>query len=280
MTKYIHYLGAALMLLIASCSTDIDVISPELDTTMVDISVVAESNDETRLLLDGNRTEWEVGDLRWYLQRPVVSVRAFFAAICDPRNNGGFTVTLDNTFFTDDNPYYGAAWWTLSMIASEDRNTQACLNNVLAASKSPMDYLVSFAKVFGLLFLWDNGRRSVRIVTRATFYGENADEVIDLKSTKRYSPDSRDYSEHWQHRVYPYCLVKSGMLSEVGRFVYLVAECNANKEGVVDGQLFREPYEVFVYEYERQLRDFLSYELLPWLDDHREQITNDKIFND
>ena len=62
MTKYIHYLGAALMLLIASCSTDIDVISPELDTTMVDISVVAESNDETRLLLDGNRTEWEVGD--------------------------------------------------------------------------------------------------------------------------------------------------------------------------------------------------------------------------
>ena len=50
------------MLVIASCSTDIDVISPELDTTMVDISVVAESNDETRLLLDGNRTEWEVGD--------------------------------------------------------------------------------------------------------------------------------------------------------------------------------------------------------------------------
>ena len=50
------------MLLVASCSTDIDVISPELDTTMVDISVVAESNDETRLLLDGNRTEWEVGD--------------------------------------------------------------------------------------------------------------------------------------------------------------------------------------------------------------------------
>ena len=117
-----------------------------------------------------------------------------------------------------------------------------------------------------------------------TLYGYadyvGADEVIDLKSTKKYSPDSRDYSEHWQHRVYPYCLVKSGMLSEVSRFVYLVAECNANKEGVVDGQLFREPYEVFVYEYESQLRDFLSYELLPWLDDHREQITNDKIFND
>ena len=62
MTKYLHFLGAALMLLIASCSTDIDVINPEFDPALVEISVVAESNDETRLMLDGNRTEWEVGD--------------------------------------------------------------------------------------------------------------------------------------------------------------------------------------------------------------------------
>ena len=50
------------MLLIASCSTDIEVVNPEHDTTLVNISVMAESNDETRLLLEGNRTEWEVGD--------------------------------------------------------------------------------------------------------------------------------------------------------------------------------------------------------------------------
>ena len=62
MTKYLHFLGAALMLLIASCSTDIDVINPEFDPALVEISVVAESNDQTRLMLDGNRTEWEVGD--------------------------------------------------------------------------------------------------------------------------------------------------------------------------------------------------------------------------
>ena len=62
MTKYIHYLGTALMLLIASCSADIEVINPEFDPAMVEISVVADNNDETRLLLDGNRTEWEVGD--------------------------------------------------------------------------------------------------------------------------------------------------------------------------------------------------------------------------
>ena len=50
------------MLLIASCSADIEVINPEFDPAMVEISVVADNNDETRLLLDGNRTEWEVGD--------------------------------------------------------------------------------------------------------------------------------------------------------------------------------------------------------------------------
>jgi len=125
-------------------------------------------------------TEWEMGDLRWYLQRPCISVKAFIAAICDTRNNGGYTVTLDPSFFDDSNPYYGEGWWTLNMIASEDRASGACLKNVLASSKSPMEYLVSFAKVFGLLFLWDSGERSVRIVTRATFYAEQADKVIDL----------------------------------------------------------------------------------------------------
>ena len=124
-------------------------------------------------------TEWELGDLRWYLQRPAISVKAFIAAICDSRNNGGYTVTLDTAFFTDDNPYYAQAWWTLPMIATEDRTSQDCLNNVLAATKSPMDYLTAFAKVFGLLFLWDSGKRSVRIVTRPTFYGTGED-TIDL----------------------------------------------------------------------------------------------------
>ena len=50
------------MLLIASCSADIEVINPEFDPAMVEISVVADNNDETRLLLDGNETKWEVGD--------------------------------------------------------------------------------------------------------------------------------------------------------------------------------------------------------------------------
>lgn len=126
-------------------------------------------------------TEWEVGDLRWYLQRPVVSVKAFFAAICDPRNNGGYTVTLDPTFFAADNPAYNDAWWTLPLVAPEDRNTGACLTNLLASTKSPMRYLVDYCKVYGLMFLCDGASKTVQIVTRATFYGSDPD-VIDMTS--------------------------------------------------------------------------------------------------
>lgn len=131
------------------------------------------------LSFENAHTEWEMADLRWYLQRPVVSVKAFIAAVCDPRNNGGYTVTLDPTFFSNTNPYYADAWWTLPMIAVQDRTTRDGLANALAASKSPMRYLVDYCKHFGLLFFWDCATKTVRIVTRATFYGENA-TVLDI----------------------------------------------------------------------------------------------------
>lgn len=107
------------------------------------------------------------------------------------------------------------------------------------------------------------------------------EEVVDLKTTKRYNPDNRDYSEHWQHRVYPYCLMKSGMVQSVERFTYLVAEIAASKAtDIVDGTLYREPYDITLLDCEKQLREFLSYEFLPWLEEHRDLIIDTKIFND
>lgn len=135
-------------------------------------------------------TEWELGDLRWYLQRPVVSVKAFIAAICDTRNNGGYEVNLDETFFKDDNPAYADAWWTLPMIATEDRNNVECLKNVLAATKSPMSYLVDYAKHFGLVFMWDTARHEVSIVTRATFYQQEFGGGNPEEGTETVVPSS------------------------------------------------------------------------------------------
>lgn len=66
--------------------------------------------------LPGDLTEWQVKDLRSYLQRPVISVPGIFRAICQPGNNGGYNVVLDPAFFSDGNKHYSKAWMTLRQL--------------------------------------------------------------------------------------------------------------------------------------------------------------------
>ena len=62
--------------------------------------------------------EWAVKDLRSYLQRPVFSMKAFWDAICNPANNGGYVV--DASIVQDLGLFgkYSALWMTLPMITS------------------------------------------------------------------------------------------------------------------------------------------------------------------
>lgn len=55
-------------------------------------------------------------DLRSYLLRPVISVKAILQAIADPFNNSGFEVKYDSQFFNEQNPYYNDAFVTLSAL--------------------------------------------------------------------------------------------------------------------------------------------------------------------
>lgn len=61
-------------------------------------------------------TEWEVKDLRSYLQRPVIKISKLIEAICKPYNNGGYKVELDETFFSSANPYFNDTYLTLPII--------------------------------------------------------------------------------------------------------------------------------------------------------------------
>ncbi len=124
-------------------------------------------------------TEWEMCDLRWYLQRPVISIRSIIEAICYSGNNGGYEVELDQSFFNDDNVAYSAAWLTLPMIPKEDRSSRDCLTKLLRTTLSPAEYLLSFAKIYGLVFKCDTGTRKVSIFKRDTFYQQYGD-VVDL----------------------------------------------------------------------------------------------------
>lgn len=66
--------------------------------------------------LDKDYDEWQMKDLRSYLQRPVIRFKEIIGACCNPKNNGGYEVELDEDFFNANNPYYENAWMTLPLM--------------------------------------------------------------------------------------------------------------------------------------------------------------------
>lgn len=68
-------------------------------------------------------------DIRSYMQRPAVKISRFFEAVCDPDNNGGYEVVLDDDFFKEDNPFF-QTWMTLPSLSTsnnteEEKNSDA-----------------------------------------------------------------------------------------------------------------------------------------------------------
>ena len=61
----------------------------------------ARSDGSVLVNLSQAHTEWEVKDLRSYLQRPVLRMRAFLDAICNPANNGGYEVEIDSDLYDE-----------------------------------------------------------------------------------------------------------------------------------------------------------------------------------
>lgn len=67
--------------------------------------------------------EWQMKDMRSYLQRPVIRFKEIINACCDKNNNGGYKVDLDTEFFNEDNPYYEDAWMTLPLLTEVESET-------------------------------------------------------------------------------------------------------------------------------------------------------------
>ena len=70
--------------------------------------------------INGKMNEWEIRDLRSYLQRPVLRFKSVLEACCDPTQNGGYEVELDPDFFYSGNTYYENAWITLPLLTDLD----------------------------------------------------------------------------------------------------------------------------------------------------------------
>lgn len=78
-----------------------------------DGNVYSDKNGNVLVNLAQEQDQWSVKDLRSYLQRPVLSMRAFFNAICNPANNGGYSVDISALDF----PYMDT-WKTLPLLPS------------------------------------------------------------------------------------------------------------------------------------------------------------------
>lgn len=88
--------------------------------------------------LPDEMTEWETRDLRSYLQRPCIRMKEIVKACCNPDNNGGYEVVLDNDFFNSDNPYWEKTWLTLPMIqALEYDSGEQTLNGAKLMAGTP-----------------------------------------------------------------------------------------------------------------------------------------------
>ena len=64
--------------------------------------------------------EWEVRDLRSYLQRPIISTRAILDALTKAANNGGYTFDCDAV----RDEWYARTWMTLPMLQVNDITTE------------------------------------------------------------------------------------------------------------------------------------------------------------
>lgn len=89
-----------------------------------DGNVCRSSNGHTIVSLDKAYDEWGVKDLRSYLQRPVISIKAIFEALQRLATANGYTLTLGSDFFNSSNPYYTKTWLTLPRLNTIKQTSQ------------------------------------------------------------------------------------------------------------------------------------------------------------
>lgn len=90
--------------------------------------------------------EWEARDLRSYLQRPVLSVKALLQAIANPANNGGWTLDMTDIDTTGEWPYLNT-WITRPLLPSLGtyKQTTGSITATPSASATSGPDLVSIA---------------------------------------------------------------------------------------------------------------------------------------
>lgn len=90
--------------------------------------------------LNTELNEWEIRDLRCYKQRPALRLKKFIEAICNPKNNGGYEVELDEKyFFNRENSYYEDTWIALPLLNPDTEEWETSPTEINASSVDSFD---------------------------------------------------------------------------------------------------------------------------------------------
>lgn len=136
----------------------------------------------------------EMRDYRTYLQRPVLSVKAFMDAMVA---RGGLTLSDGvSAIITDD------MWLTLQLPTRESSYTSYPMRHLFNGTMTPADFLITLAKSFGMVFLFDIS--GVTMMTRDEFFsgGEDIDLSRRISRVETITPmviDSKWYV--WRNEV-------------------------------------------------------------------------------
>ena len=133
--------------------------------------------------------EWQVGDHRSWMQRPMFSVKFLFSMIENYLRetvNPKFTMELDESWFNDQNPYWNDIWITLPLLYENKEGVKSgdniTHNDLFKKTKTPYEYLTSYTKSFGLWYDYDTTTRVLTITPRYKFYDPNNPNVINIEN--------------------------------------------------------------------------------------------------
>lgn len=136
----------------------------------------ADADGHILLEYENEHTEWEVQELRAYLQRPVLRVLGFLRSI---RVDGYSFVLDDALLFNDDYQVFFNTWLTLPMFDRDHLNPASfSLSDLLEGTDTPADYLIGFAKMFGCVFRYDPVTSTITMQGRDVLY--NGKPTTDL----------------------------------------------------------------------------------------------------
>lgn len=157
-------------------------------------------------------TEWEMPEIRSYLQRPCVNVVRLLTAISNS------AITLTGKAFVVDNsvwsiPQLDTMWMSLPLLDPSLRSrASVTLGELLKDTMSPADFLIGFAKAFGLVFRTDPSQ--VTLMARNAVFAANAQDIVDLTKMVDISKDIEVTPVYADNRFYDFAFPGVGAVAE------------------------------------------------------------------